>query len=121
MLSPFIAHINKYVPLNEGDIAIIHQYTKPITVAKKEYLLKEGQLCRNNYFVEKGCLRMFFIDQKGTEQITQFAIENWWLSDYMSFTLQQPSTFCIQAIEAAEVVAIDHLAQEQLLQQMPQM
>jgi len=121
MSSPFYAHINNYVPLNEGDMAIISQYTKPVTVGKKEFLLKEGQLCRNNYFVEKGCLRMFFIDQKGTEQITQFAIENWWLSDYMSFTLQKPSQFCIQTIEASALIAIDHLAQEQLLQQLPKL
>lgn len=39
---------------------------------------------------------MYFIKENGTEQITQFAIENWWISDYMSF-LTKNASFYIQA------------------------
>jgi hypothetical protein len=34
---------------------------------------------------------MFFINEKGVEQTVQFALENWWLSDYTSFSAQKPS------------------------------
>ena len=52
----------------------------------------------------QGCLRLFFINEKGVEQTIQFAIENWWLADYTSFAKQKPSTFYIQAVEKSEVL-----------------
>ena len=58
------------------------------------------------YFVEKGCLRMYFIDKKLNEQITQFALEHWWMADHFSFIDNKPSPYFIQAIEKSEVLAI---------------
>ncbi|GAA4469321.1 Crp/Fnr family transcriptional regulator [Nemorincola caseinilytica] len=120
MSAALIAHISRYVPLSEEDALAIGKRTSTTTVEKKEYLLKEGQVCRYSYFVEKGCLRMFFITDKGTEQITQFALEGWWMADNMSLLQQAPSGFCIQAIEPAEVVYIDQAQQERLIKEVPQ-
>lgn len=62
---------------------------------------------------------MFFVNEKGVEQTTQFAIENWWMSDYLSFERGQPSDFSIQAVEKTEVLSIDHFSQEALLKDFP--
>ena len=67
-----------------------------------------GEVCKSNYFVVKGCLRLFFIDEKGVKQTTQFAIKNWWLSDYMSFQNQLPADFFIQAVELTELLRISY-------------
>ncbi|WP_228466839.1 Crp/Fnr family transcriptional regulator [Adhaeribacter swui] len=88
-------------------------------IKKKENLLINGQVCRANYFVEQGCLRLYFTNDQGVEQTTQFAIENWWLSDYSSYATQQPSTFGIQAVENSRIMAISWQAQETLLKQLP--
>ena len=81
----------------------------------------EGKICHDNYFVVKGCLRMFFINDKGVEQTIQFAIENWWLAEYVSFETHQPSQFYIQAVEKSEILAISYQAQEEMLLQFPRM
>lgn len=96
-------------------------YCKHVSVKKKDYLLKEGQVCKSNYFVEKGCLRLFFINERGAEQITQFGIENWWIADYMSLNMQSSSRFFLQAVEAAEIVAVDYATREQLFNRLPQL
>ncbi|MGN6268059.1 MAG: Crp/Fnr family transcriptional regulator [Ginsengibacter sp.] len=96
-------------------------YVKPVNARKKQNLHEAGKVCKSNFFVRKGCLRLFFINDKGVEQTIQFALENWWLSDYTSFSSQQTSLFYIQAVEKSEVVAIDFPAQEKMLQQFPQM
>ena len=57
---------------------------------------------------------MFFINDKGVEQTTQFAIENWWLSDYMAYGTKNRSDYFIQAVERTELLSI-HYAQEELL------
>lgn len=88
---------------------------------KKENLLEKGDVCKANYFVVKGCLRLFFINEKGSEQTVQFAMEDWWLSDYTSFSMQAPATFYIQAVEKTTVLSITHTQQEKLLERYPQL
>jgi CRP/FNR family transcriptional regulator len=121
MESNFIAHINKYLALTTAEADLIRSYTKIINVKKKDYLLKEGSICKSTYFVGSGCLRMFFINEKGVEQTTQFALENWWLADYMSFSLQSDSQFFIQAVEDSNIVAIEFRQQEALLMAVPKL
>ena len=72
-----IQNIRKYIDLDESNILVLDKYLRCVNIKKNEFLLNEGQVCRSLYFVEKGCLRMFYINKKSTEQITQFAIENW--------------------------------------------
>jgi CRP-like cAMP-binding protein len=114
-------HIQRFVSVSEDDLSGILEYFDVSTLKKKENLLIEGSICQSNYFVSKGCLRMFFINSKGSEQTIQFAIENWWLADYHSFETQTPAGFSIQAVEPCEIVSLHHQAQEKLLQQFPVM
>ncbi len=121
MYPNFIQHVKRYVSLNEDEEQILLKYIKPLILQKKSYLLREGEICKANYFVESGCLRMFFINDKGTEQIVQFALENWWLADYMSLTIQTKSLFYIQTIEPSEIIAVDAQKQDELFKELPQM
>jgi len=117
----FLQHIKNIVPLDEEETRTLASYIRIIKVKKKAFLLEEEQICKSNYFVEKGCLRMFFINEKGTEQITHFALENWWIADYMSFSMQTKSQFFIQAIEESEIIAIDFHRQEALFTALPKL
>ncbi len=114
-------HIKKFVQLSEAEEQILNKYTKSQSFRKKENLLSNGQVCRSIFFVEKGCLRMFFINSKAAEQITQFALEGWWLADYFSFMGNQPSEYYIQAIEASQVISIDIQVFDDLLKELPQL
>jgi CRP-like cAMP-binding protein len=113
-------HFRKFIEISDEDLSSVLKFFRVLNPKKKEKLLTEGQICRSNYFVSTGCLRMFFIDKKGVEKTTQFALEHWWLADYFSFQRQQPSAFYIQAVEKSEVWAIDLPAQEKMLEQFPQ-
>ncbi|MDQ4141275.1 MAG: Crp/Fnr family transcriptional regulator [Bacteroidota bacterium] len=119
MSEQLVKHFARFVEIKEADIPAILSYFQPISLAKKENLLREGSVCTSNYFVVKGCLRLFFVNEKGVEQTIQFAIENWWLTDYLAFQNQQVSNFYIQAVEKTEVLAISFSAQEQLFQKFP--
>jgi len=114
-------HIKKFVDLTEEEASILLTYTRPLEIKKKGFLLKEGQVCRANYFVEKGCLRLFFIDEKGTEQTVQFAIENWWVTDYTGFRSQAPSHFYIQAVENSKITVFERSTQDGLFAKLPQL
>jgi len=121
MYTNFINHIRKYVELDDASIALLINYITPIKLKRKEFLLKEGQVCRSMYFVEKGCLRMYFIDNKLNEQITQFALEHWWMTDHFSFIDNKPSPYFIQTVEKSEILAINASSYEAMLSELPQM
>jgi CRP/FNR family transcriptional regulator len=119
-LDPLIGHIRKYVSLDEQEAAVVTSCMRHKSIRKKEYLLREGQICTANYFVLKGCLRMYFIRDDGVEQITQFAIENWWITDFQSLDWQQPSRFYIQSIEPTALAVLDREAIAPLCNRLPQ-
>lgn len=102
-----INHIRQYIQISDKEADLICEHTSYKSLKNKEYLLEENQICRNHYFVEEGCLRMFFINQKGVEQTTHFAIENWWITDYSSFDNKVPTQYYIQAIGRTKTLAID--------------
>lgn len=121
MSEQFRRHIEKFIKINEQEYAGILGFCKPLPVKKKQNLLVEGKICKENYFVVKGCLRLFFVNDKGVEQTIQFALENWWLADYTSFSTQKPSGFYIQAVEKSELLVLTVSDQEIMLRKFPVM
>ncbi len=114
-------NIGRYIELNETEILTLYKNVRIFSLNRKDFLLKEGQVCNSLFFVEKGCLRMFFINKKLTEQITQFALEGWWMADYFSFMGNTASEYYIQAIEKSTILAVDRTKFEDLLQEVPKL
>lgn len=112
-------HINRFVDLSDDEQDTLASLLKSFSLKKKSFLLEQGAVCRANYFVVKGCLRLYFIDIKGVEQTTQFGIENWWITDLSSFLFQKPSEFFIQAAENTEVIAIEHHNYDEMFARIP--
>lgn len=121
MNEQFKNHIAKFALLSDEEFTQIMPFFKMMTVRKKSNLLIEGEVCKYHYFVLNGCLRKFFINEKGNEQTTEFAIENWWLTDNLSFEHQIVTQFYIQAVENTSILAISREDQEQLLLKFPMM
>lgn len=121
MHQALLHHIQRFVSLTEEEMNGITTYFITKKTAKKEFLFEEGQLCTANYFVVKGCYRLYFVNDKGVENIVQFAIENWWIADYMSLEKQTPSSFALQSIESGEVLILEKQAQEELFQKVPKL
>jgi CRP/FNR family transcriptional regulator len=118
-MQALLNHIRKFVPLSAAAEDLLSNTLHCKTYKRKEFLLKEGQVCHTQFFVAKGCLRMYYINDKGAEQIVQFGIDNWWLCDYKSYQLQQGSQYYIQAVTASEVISWDKHQEEHLLEHIP--
>ncbi|MCW3107439.1 MAG: cyclic nucleotide-binding protein [Segetibacter sp.] len=117
----FKKHIEKFTGINEREFSDILAFFRIEHVRKKKNLLVEGQVCKSHYFVVSGCLRKFFVNEKGIEQTTEFAIENWWITDNIAYERRLPTEFYIQAVENSEVLSIDYNSQEKLLMEFPKM
>jgi CRP-like cAMP-binding protein len=114
-------HIEKRVRLTDEEFEVISKFFIPKKLRKKQFLLHEGEVCKNIGFVNSGCLREYTIDNKGSEHIIQFAIEDWWISDPNSFLSGLPSTYNIDALVDSEVLLLEKSAREKLLDSCPKM
>ncbi len=121
MAHSFYSHITKFTKLEEAEFEAVLPFFKTIKASKKENLLTAGQLCKTHFFVLEGCLRKFFINNKGVEQTTEFAIENWWLTDNIAYERGLPTEFYIQAVENSVVLVIDKQLQDKLLLEHPKL
>lgn len=121
MFENLVRHIQKFVALNEEEQIVLRSYLKFESIKKKQYLLQEGQVCHANWFIAKGCLRSYTLKENGNKQMVQFAIEDWWLTDYFSFEQKKQSKLFIQTVEDCELISIDDRISEELFAKIPQL
>ena len=74
------------------------------SVSKGDVLIRQGQAVKNTYFVQNGCLRSYCIDKNGKEHTLQFAIKNWWISDFMAIYNKERSTLTIECLTDSNVI-----------------
>jgi CRP-like cAMP-binding protein len=72
---------------------------------KKEYLLKEGEICKEIFYVQKGLLRVYIINE-GKEINTWFVKEGEFITSISSYHKQIPSEHYIDALEDCEIISI---------------
>lgn len=120
-MDTLLQHIQKFITLEEHEKQIIPSYFTLEKFGKKQLILEEGQVCNKQYFITKGCVRFYINNTKGVEQTLQFGIENWWITDYLSFHNQTVSGFYIQAIEKLETVSIERKSFEELTSKIPKL
>src|SRR4051812_34153089 len=121
MYEALFQHLEKFINLEPSEIEILESCLQLSIIKKKDHVLKEGQVCTTMYFIIKGCLRQYIINSRGAEQTLQFGIENWWITDYLSYHNHIPSHFYIQAVENSTVIALDKPTLEALLIQIPKL
>ncbi len=114
-------YLNRYVTFSEEEVNLFYNYLTPKTFQKKEYLLKEGDLCKDKFFITEGLVRIYKIDLKGKEKIAHFGIENWWTTNMESYILEQPSQLYIQALENTSVLSISKTNLEKAFKKLPKL
>lgn len=106
MQDNFKNYILKNAGITENQYNELEHLVHTITVKKGTILLEQNHVCDRAFFVCKGLLRSYTVDEMGKEHIIQFASENWWIADRSSFYFDEPSELFIDAIEDAEVIYI---------------
>lgn len=94
-----VDYIRRYIEISETEIDLFQKYLKSKKLKKKEYLLRIGKTCTARYFIAKGCLRLYYIDNKGNEQIVHFRIDNWWITDYENLINQTPQSYIFRQLK----------------------
>jgi len=109
------------INLTEEEKQLSRSFFIPKKLRKRQYLLQQGDVCKYVAFVEKGLLRSYTVNDRGTEHITQFAFEGWWIADQFSFLTGEPSEYNIEAMEDCELLLLTKRAEEEMLEKIPKL
>ncbi|MGC3946470.1 MAG: Crp/Fnr family transcriptional regulator [Chryseolinea sp.] len=101
-----IQNVSRHIDLNNDEIKWFTSILDHRTFKRKEFVLRANDICRHQTYVVKGCLKITFVDNDGTENVAKFAIEDWWAFDLQSFMTLTPALYSIQAIEDAETLQV---------------
>lgn len=112
-------YIQKWTEISEADEKIILAAFEGFSINRKNLLLERDDVCQYLFFIIKGCLRSYFVDEKGVEHIYQIRMDNNWISDLESFFSESPSKYYIEAIEKSQLLRISKERLELLYDQIP--
>ncbi|MEO6404985.1 MAG: Crp/Fnr family transcriptional regulator [Ferruginibacter sp.] len=114
-----LSNISKHISLTTDETAFFTSLLQSKIVETGAFLLREGEVCRYETFIIKGCLKTYFQDENGFEHIVDFCIEEWWADDLYSLLTQTASKSNIKAIELTEILQISKTDLELLYQKIP--
>ncbi|MGN6494137.1 MAG: Crp/Fnr family transcriptional regulator [Agriterribacter sp.] len=104
-MQQLLTNLETFYQLSPEAKLVLEDCFEEITLAKNEFLVKEGKICRHLYFLQQGALRGFYT-LDGKEITHWFGFENDFVTSFHSFTTQQPSVENIQLMEGSILWAI---------------
>lgn len=115
----FLNHIATISQLKEEAQEALSVNLKKVELQKGDYLLKEGSVCRNLYFLEQGCLRGFYL--LNDKEITHwFGFENDFVTSFHSFITRTASVENLQVLEDSILWSISYDSLYSLYDQFPE-
>lgn len=119
MFDILFSHIEAKVSLPDQEKEMIKTFFTARKFKRRQFLLQEGETCKQLTFIAKGLVKSYNVDDKGEDHINLFGWEGWWVSDFYSFLSATPAKCNIEAIEDVEVLQITLADYEALLTKVP--
>lgn len=107
------------VEFTEQELELISSCFKPKSFKRNTIILEKDEICKEFYFVYKGCLRTYFLDVEGRERTRYIMLDNNIGTALSSFVHQKPSFEYLDALEDSEVLAISHFDFYRLNKEVP--
>jgi CRP-like cAMP-binding protein len=116
-----LSDIFKDISFSPKEITQMESKFEQRTLKNGDILLKASNTVNHQYFIRSGCLRTYYVDSSGKEHIIQFAIKNWWISDYTAFFTSGKAIMPIDCIQDASVYRISKEGMESLYIEIPRL
>ena len=119
-LKKLINKIKNSISLSAQAEEYIYSISKEKKVSKGEVLIRGGQTVNKTFFVTQGSLRSFCIDKEGKEHTLQFAIKDWWISDFMAIYNNEPASLTVECISDSIVIEFNAQKLNEIYLQFPE-
>jgi len=106
MSQAFRQHLEKMITLTDAEFDYVWSKFSTKKLKKHQFLVQEGSEVLHDYWVAKGLLKAYHTNEEGKIHILQFAMEDWWISDYQSLVYRCAATINIDCVEDCELLVI---------------
>lgn len=110
--------MEKIITLSNEEFDYILSHFKSKRFKKHQFVVQEGQLVENDFFVVSGSLKSYSTDANGKEHIIGFALPDWWITDYQAYYDQTAATVNIDCIEDVDLLVLSYNDREKLCAEM---
>lgn len=119
MYEAITQHVSQHISLSEEELTIFHSFLFEKKLKKRQFLIQQDNRVDVEYYVVKGCLKTYEIDNEGNEHVIQFAIEDWWVSDFKAFFKGERAHVNIECLEDCILLGIYKEDLELLYEKVP--
>jgi len=105
MLDKLKTYCKSIIYLTEEESKLIDTYFEVKKLRKKTFLLQDGNVCDFIGFIAEGTIRHFHI-KDGVEKTCDISFENSWVTDFRSFTHNNPCIMNLQSMEDTTIFLI---------------
>jgi len=99
-------HFEKIISLTDQEFAYVLTHFSTKKFKKNQFLVQQDESVLYDYYVVKGLVKAYVVNDNGKEHIIQFAMEDWWVTDYQAYFNQMKATFTIDCLEDVEVLCL---------------
>jgi len=119
MQNGIVKEIFKGIVFSQAQLDSAALKFEEVFAKRGDIILNAGQSVPFQYYVHSGCLRTYFIDASGKEHTIQFAVNDWWISDYTAFFTGGLAILNIECVQDAVVYKISKESMEVLYTEIP--
>ena len=112
--------LNAYVQLPTEELEDIVSKFQSKKIKKNEFVLQQGEVCKDLIFVQNGCLRLYYL-QEEIDVSVWFALKHSSAIEMYSFISETPTNYFLQAIEETEILYLPKNVLQQLYATYPKM
>lgn len=103
----------KYSTMTLDELSLLESILIPMKFPKGELILKEGEVCHNIYYVDRGLVRLFYF--KNDKELTEhLQVENNIVMSIESLFKERPTKLQIEALETSIIYAIPRQKLEEI-------
>lgn len=107
-------HLQSRAPLTTEECDTMLSRFRLKKVKRKQFIIQPEYVAKYRNYVVQGALRAYVTDENGIDNTIQFAVEDWWITDYNSYIYQQPATMFVTAIEDSLILQLDFESEKML-------
>lgn len=104
--APLLANIGKHIELTTAEERLLLSKFNLLQVARKRLLLRQGEPCRQIFFILSGGIRAFHTASDGRESTIMFGIQDWWITDMNCFVNQKPALLSLETLEESSLMSL---------------
>lgn len=112
--------LSNYVEFTDQELNDIAGRFKLRSIKSNDFLLQQGDICKEIVFVQKGCLRLYYL-KDDIEVSVWFSFEHTSAIEVYSFISEMPSNYFLQAIEDTEVLFLTKKELDEIYSTYPKM